>query len=224
MTEGRRLRVALLTREYPPEVYGGAGVHAEYLARELDRLVDVTVHCFGADRPPVSPPAVAYRSWEALREDAPYAAALGAISIDLAMAANVGEAQIVHSHTWYANLAGHFAKLLHGVPHVATVHSLEPLRPWKAEQLGGGYALSSWCERTALEAADAVIAVSAEHRRDLLGCYPAIDPGRVSVIGNGIDTDEYRPDPATDLVERNGIDPRPPYVPFVGRITRQKGL
>ena len=130
----------------------------------------------------------------------------------------------MHSHTWYANLGGHIAKLVHGIPHVATVHSLEPLRPWKAEQLGGGYALSSWCERTALEAADAVIAVSAEHRRDLLGCYPAVDPERVSVIGNGIDTEEYRPDPATDLVERNGVDPARPYVLFVGRITRQKGL
>jgi starch synthase len=224
MTDGSRLRVALLTREYPPEVYGGAGVHVEYLARELDRLVDVTVHCFGADRRVAGPPAVAYRPWEALRGDASYAAALEAISVDLAMAAGVEGAQLVHSHTWYANLAGHLAKLVHGVPHVATVHSLEPLRPWKAEQLGGGYALSSWCERTALEAADAVVAVSAEHRRDLLGCYPAVDPERVSVIGNGIDTEEYRPDPGTELVERNGVDPTRPYVLFVGRVTRQKGL
>jgi starch synthase len=211
-----RLRVALLTREYPPEAYGGAGVHVEYLARELDRLVDLTVHCFGAERLG----AVAYRPWERLRGNP----ALEAVSVDLAMAAGVEGAQLVHSHTWYANLAGHLAKLMHGLPHVATVHSLEPLRPWKAEQLGGGYAVSSWCERTALEAADAVIAVSAEHRRDLLGCYPAIGPERVSVIGNGIDTDEYRPDPATDLVERNGVDPARPYVLFVGRITRQKGL
>ncbi len=224
MTDSSRLRVALLTREYPPEVYGGAGVHVEYLARELDRLVDVTVHCFGADRRVAGPPAVAYRPWEALHGDAPYAAALEAISVDLAMAAGVEGAQLVHSHTWYANLAGHLAKLVHGVPHVATVHSLEPLRPWKAEQLGGGYALSSWCERTALEAADAVVAVSAEHRRDLLGCYPAVDPERVSVIGNGIDTEEYRPDPGTELVERNGVDPTRPYVLFVGRVTRQKGL
>jgi alpha-maltose-1-phosphate synthase len=216
MTEGPRLRVALLTREYPPEVYGGAGVHVEYLARELDRLVELTVHCFGADRTG----AVAHRPWEELRGNP----ALEAVSVDLAMAAAVGDAQLVHSHTWYANLAGHLAKLMYGVPHVATVHSLEPLRPWKAEQLGGGYAVSSWCERTALEAADAVIAVSAEHRHDLLGCYPAVDPERVSVIGNGIDTEEYRPDPATDLVERNGVDPARPYVLFVGRITRQKGL
>ncbi len=216
MTEGSRLRVALLTREYPPEVYGGAGVHVEYLARELDRLVELTVHCFGADRTG----AVAHRPWEELRANP----ALEAVSVDLAMAAAVGDAQLVHSHTWYANLAGHLAKLMHEVPHVATVHSLEPLRPWKAEQLGGGYAVSSWCERTALEAADAVIAVSAEHRRDLLGCYPAVDPERVSVIGNGIDTEEYRPDPGTDLVERNGVNPARPYVLFVGRITRQKGL
>jgi alpha-maltose-1-phosphate synthase len=216
MTEGSRLRVALLTREYPPEVYGGAGVHVEYLARELDRLVELTVHCFGADRTG----AVAHRPWEELRANP----ALEAVSVDLAMAAAVGDAQLVHSHTWYANLAGHLAKLMYEVPHVATVHSLEPLRPWKAEQLGGGYAVSSWCERTALEAADAVIAVSAEHRRDLLGCYPAVDPERVSVIGNGIDTEEYRPDRGTDLVERNGVNPARPYVLFVGRITRQKGL
>jgi alpha-maltose-1-phosphate synthase len=216
MTEGARLRVALLTREYPPEVYGGAGVHVEYLARELERLVDLTVHCFGADRPG----AVAHRPWGLLRGNP----ALEAVSVDLAMAVAVGDAQVVHSHTWYANLGGHVAKLMHGLPHVATVHSLEPLRPWKAEQLGGGYALSSWCERTALESADAVIAVSAEHRRDLLGCYPAVDPERVSVVGNGIDTDEYRPDPGTELVEANGVDPTRPYVLFVGRITRQKGL
>jgi starch synthase len=221
---GARPRVALLTREYPPEVYGGAGVHVEYLARELARLVEVTVHCFGADRPAGDPPVVAHRPWDILAGDAPHAAALQAISVDLAMAAAVADAQLVHSHTWYANLGGHLAKLVHGVPHVVTVHSLEPLRPWKAEQLGGGYAVSGWCERTALEAADAVIAVSAEHRRDLLDCYPAVDPNRVSVIGNGIDTDEYRPDPATDLVERNGVDPQRPSVVFVGRITRQKGL
>jgi starch synthase len=211
-----RLRVALLTREFPPDVYGGAGVHVEYLARELERLVALTVHCFGADRKG----AVAHQPWEAVGGDA----ALEAVSVDLTMAAATGGADLVHSHTWYANLGGHLAKLRHGIPHVATVHSLEPLRPWKAEQLGGGYAVSSWCERTALEAADAVIAVSAEHRRDLLGVYPAVDPERVSVIGNGIDTDEYRPDPATGLVEHDGVDPGRPYVLFVGRVTRQKGL
>ncbi len=222
---GAPLRVALLTREYPPDVYGGAGVHVEYLARELARLVDVTVHCFGDDRPAGDGPAVvAHRPWERLAGDEPFAAALEALSVDLELAAATGGADLVHSHTWYANLGGHLAKLVHDVPHVATVHSLEPLRPWKAEQLGGGYAVSSWCERTALEAADAVVAVSAEHRSDLLRCYPAVDPARVSVIGNGIDTDEFRPDPATDLVEREGIDTEKPYVLYVGRVTRQKGL
>jgi starch synthase len=140
------------------------------------------------------------------------------------MSAAVEGADLVHSHTWYANLGGHLAKLLHGIPHVATVHSLEPMRPWKAEQLGGGYAVSSWCERIGLESADAVIAVSAEQARDVLACYPAIDPARVSVIGNGIDTGEYRPDTGTEVLERYGIDPATPSVVFVGRITRQKGL
>jgi starch synthase len=218
-------RVALLTREYPPDVYGGAGVHVEYLARELDRLVDLTVHCFGEPRPDGERPlVVAHTPWERLAGPEPFRAALSAVSVDLAMAAALGDADLVHSHTWYANLAGHLAKLVHGVPHVATVHSLEPLRPWKAEQLGGGYALSGWCERVALEAADAVVAVSAEHRRDLLACYPAVDPQRVTVIGNGIDTTEYRPDHDTNVLERNGVDPDRPIVLFVGRITRQKGL
>ncbi|MEY2534615.1 MAG: alpha-maltose-phosphate synthase, partial [bacterium] len=140
------------------------------------------------------------------------------------MAAGAEGSDLVHSHTWYANLGGHLGKLVHGVPHVATVHSLEPLRPWKAEQLGGGYALSCFCERTALEAADAVIAVSQGMRRDVLACYPAIDPARVQVIYNGVDTDEYKPDPNTDALERHGVDPSRPSVVFVGRITRQKGV
>ena len=219
------MRVAVLTREYPPDVYGGAGVHVEYLTRELQRLAEVTVHCWGADRPAGDgPPVMAHRAWERLAGREPWRAALETMSIDLEMAAAVENADLVHSHTWYANLGGHLAKLLHGIPHVATVHSLEPMRPWKAEQLEGGYAVSSWCERVGLESADAVIAVSGEQRRDLLACYPAIDPGRVSVIGNGIDTEEYRPDPATDVIERYGIDPAQPSVVFVGRITRQKGL
>jgi starch synthase len=219
------VKVALLTREYPPDVYGGAGVHVEYLARELQHLTEVTVHCWGAERPAGDgPPVVAHRAWERLSGNAPWRAALEAVSIDLEMATAVEGVELVHSHTWYANLGGHLARLLHGVPHVATVHSLEPMRPWKAEQLGGGYAVSSWCEKVALEAADAVIAVSAEHRRDLLACYPAIPRERVFVIGNGIDTDEYRPDPGTDVLERHGIDPARPTVLFVGRITRQKGL
>jgi alpha-maltose-1-phosphate synthase len=212
-----RLSVALLTREYPPEIYGGAGVHVEYLARELTRLVNLTVHCQGADRPT----AVAHRPWDLLTGANQ---ALQTISTDLSMTAAVGAAGLVHSHTWYANLAGHLASLLYGIPHVMTVHSLEPLRPWKAEQLGGGYALSSWCERTAVEAASAVIAVSNGMRDDLLAVYPAVPADRVRVIHNGIDTSEYRPDPATDVLDRYGVDPGRPSVIFVGRVTRQKGL
>ena len=189
------MKVALLTREYPPEVYGGAGVHVEYLARELSRAADVTVHCFGAERPSQQggPRVVAHRPWEALAGTAPYAPALQTFSVDLAMAAGAAGAELVHSHTWYANLGGHLAKLLHGIPHVATVHSLEPMRPWKREQLGGGYALSSFAERTALESADAIVAVSAAHLEEILACYPAVDPARTTVIYNGIDADEYGP-------------------------------
>jgi starch synthase len=216
------MRVGLLTREYPPEVYGGAGVHVEYLGRELARREELTVHCWGAGRD--DPNVTAHRAWDALAGSEPHLAALQAMSIDLAMTAAVQGAELVHSHTWYANLAGHLAKLTYGIPHVATVHSLEPLRPWKAEQLGGGYALSSFCERVALEGADAVIAVSAGSRDDILASYPAIDPGLVQVIYNGIDADEYRPDPGTDVLERLGVDPAQPSVVFVGRITRQKGV
>jgi starch synthase len=212
-----QLRVALLTREYPPEVYGGAGVHVTYLARELAGLVDLTVHCQGADRPG----AVAHRPWDRLGGANP---ALQTISTDLSMTSAVGAADLVHSHTWYANLAGHLAALLYGVPHVVTMHSLEPLRPWKAEQLGGGYALSSWCERVAAESAAAVVAVSDGMRADVLAAYPAIPPDRVRVIRNGIDTVEYTPDPGTDVLGRYGVDLGRPCVVFVGRITRQKGL
>jgi starch synthase len=146
------------------------------------------------------------------------------MAVDLLMAAEFEEGSIAHSHTWYANFAGHVAKLLHGVPHVMTTHSLEPLRPWKAEQLAGGYALSGFCERTAIESADAVIAVSSAMRADVLAAYPQVDPGNVHVILNGIDTEQYRPDPGTDVLERYGVDPSRPYVLFVGRITRQKGI
>src|SRR5919201_4092808 len=217
------MRVALLTREFPPEVYGGAGVHVEYLSKALTSLVEVQVHCFGEPRhsPLV---AGAYQPWSALAGKAPHLAALQAVSVDLEMAAAVKGADLVHSHTWYANLAGHFAKLLYEIPHVVTTHSLEPLRPWKAEQLGGGYALSSFCERTAIEAADAVIAVSEGMQRDVLAAYPAVDPARVRVIYNGIDVAEYAPDPGTDALERHGIDPDAQTIAFVGRITRQKGV
>jgi starch synthase len=216
------VKVALLTREYPPEVYGGAGVHVEYLARELRKLEELTVHCWGADRG--EPGVASYRAWEVLGGDAPHLAALQAMSIDLAMTAGVDGVDVVHSHTWYANLAGHLAKLVYGIPHVVTVHSLEPLRPWKAEQLGGGYRLSSWAERTAYEAADAVVAVSRGMRDDVLDCYPAIDPDKVHVISNGIDATFYSPDPKTNVLERLGVDLNRPYVTFVGRITRQKGV
>ncbi|MEU1250514.1 glycogen synthase [Micromonospora arida] len=213
------MRVDLLTREYPPEVYGGAGVHVEYLARELRRLADVRVHCFGLPR--TEPGVTAYAEPPGLTGAN---AALRTMGVDLEMAAGAAGTDVVHSHTWYANLAGHTAKLLHGVPHVVTAHSLEPLRPWKAEQLGGGYALSSWIERTAMEAADAVIAVSGGMRNDVLTAYPQIDPDRVRVVYNGIDTIQYAPDQGTDVLDRLGVDPSRPSVVYVGRITRQKGL
>ena len=208
----------MLTREYPPDVYGGAGVHVDFLTRELARLCDVDVHCMGAPRPGAT----------AHSEDDPRLVganpALRIFAADLEMAAGVGACDLVHSHTWYANLAGHLAKLLYGIPHVVTSHSLEPARPWKAEQLGGGYALSSWAERTAYEAADAVIAVSAASMTDVLAAYPALDPARVHVVHNGIDTELYRPVPETDVLERLGMDLGRPIVSFVGRITRQKGV
>jgi alpha-maltose-1-phosphate synthase len=217
------VRVGLITREFPPEVYGGAGVHVEYLARELAELVDARVHCFGEPR---SSPLVeaTYGAWDALAGDAPHLAALRHLSTDLAVVAGVEGCDLVHSHTWYANLAGHLAKLCYDIPHVMTTHSLEPMRTWKAEQLGGGYALSRFSERTAVESADAVIAVSAEMRRDVLSCYPAVDEQRVQVIHNGIDTAEYRPDRGIQVLERLGIDPQTPSAVFVGRITRQKGV
>jgi starch synthase len=221
------MRVALLSREYPPEVYGGAGVHVEYLSRELAHLVDLEVHCFGAQRPagpPGSPRVVAHPTWDALAGDARHLGALRTVATDLSIAAGVDGADLVHSHTWYANLAGHLAKLLYGIPHVVSVHSLEPLRPWKAEQLGGGYHVSRFCERTALEAADRIIAVSAGMAADIIGVYPAVDAGRIRVIRNGIDTGQYRPDPATGVLAAYGVDPDRPSVIFVGRITRQKGV
>lgn len=212
------MRVGLLTREYPPDVYGGAGVHVEFLARELRPLVDLEVHCWGEGR---TDGVRRHRPWSALdgANDA-----LRTFSVDLAMAAALEGRELVHSHTWYANLGGHLAKELYGIPHVMTAHSLEPLRPWKAEQLGGGYALSGWAERTAVEAADAVVAVSAAMREDIIGCYPALDPARVHVVHNGIDTRLYRPDSGTEALDRIGLDPSRPYVLFVGRITRQKGV
>ncbi|GIE31328.1 glycogen synthase [Actinoplanes italicus] len=213
------MRIDLISREYPPEVYGGAGVHLEYLARDLRGLADVRVHCFGAPRD--EPGVTAYPEPAEL---AGANAALRTMGVNLAIAQGCAGADVVHSHTWYANFAGHTAKLLHGVPHVLTTHSLEPLRPWKAEQLGGGYALSSFCERTAIVNADAIIAVSGGMRRDVLKAYPSVDPDKIHVVYNGIDTDLYTPDSGTDVTDRLGIDRNRPSVVFVGRITRQKGL
>ena len=199
-----------MTREWPPDVYGGAGVHVEFLARELSRLVDLDIEAFAG-----------HPAWDKL-DDAH--TVLKVLSTDLSIAASVARADVVHSHTWYANLAGHVAKLLYGIPHVMTSHSLEPLRPWKAEQLGGGYVVSSWVERSAIEAADAVIAVSRGMRADVLTAYPNVDPDRVHVVHNGIDTELFSPQPRQDVLDRLGVDPGRPIVVFVGRITRQKGL
>ncbi len=225
------VRVDLLTREYPPHVYGGAGVHVAELSAVLRPDLDVRVHCFDGPREPGGPGGEAgVHGYATPGEFADANAALATLAVDLQMADAVAGTDLVHSHTWYANMAGHWASLLHGVPHVLSAHSLEPLRPWKAEQLGGGYALSSWAERTAYEAADGVIAVSAGMRADILRCYPSIDPDRVHVVHNGIDLDGWRrPEGAeaerADRVVRDlGIDPDRPAVVFVGRITRQKGL
>ncbi len=215
-------KIALLTREYPPEVYGGAGTHVEYLARELRRLTEVSVHCWGAPR--TEPGVTSHQPWNALSEPKPESTTLQTMSINLAMAAAVKGVDLVHSHTWYANFGGHLSKLMWSIPHVVTIHSLEPLRPWKAEQLGGGYALSMFCERTASEGADAVIAVSHGVREDVLKCYPAVNPDRVHVIHNGIDPEIYRPQPSPETLRGFGIDPVRPFVLFNGRITRQKGL
>ncbi len=211
------VRVAVLTREYPPEVYGGAGVHVGYLVPELRERCTVEVHCFGAPRAQ----AHAHPVDLGLATANP---ALQTLSVDLSMAAALDGVDLVHSHTWYANMAGHLARTLHGVPHVITAHSLEPRRPWKAEQLGGGYRVSSWVERTAYEHADAIIAVSEGMRADVLDCYPTVHPERVHVVRNGIDTTTYHPVRETDAVRELGADPERPIVAFVGRITRQKGV
>jgi starch synthase len=209
------MKVGLLTREYPPEVYGGAGVHVEFLARELRSLVDLDIHCWGADREG----AQGHRDAHGYRQPA-----FATMDIAISMADALAGHDLAHSHTWYANLAGHLAKLTYGIPHVITGHSLEPLRPWKAEQLGGGYQVSSWIERTAYEAADAVIAVSEGMRRDVLEVYPAIPSECVHVVHNGIDTQLYQPVSATGAISAHGVDPRRPYIVFVGRVTRQKGV
>lgn len=213
------MRVDVVSREYPPEVYGGAGVHVVELVAALRSNTEVIVRCFGMPRD--EPDVYAYLVPPQLTTANPALATLG---VDLQIAQDVAGADLVHSHTWYANGAGHLAKLLHGIPHVVTAHSLEPLRPWKAEQLGGGYRISSEIERTAFESADAVIAVSHGMRADILRCYPAIDPAKVLVVHNGIDLERWYPVDEPEIVRGFGIDPTRPSVIFVGRITRQKGL
>ncbi len=211
------MRIGLLTREWPPENYGGAGVHVEYLTRELRKLIDVDVQCWGAPRPD----ATAHQVPETL---ANANASLQTMGVSLAQVAASEGVDLLHSHTWYANFGGHVGGVYLDVPHVISAHSLEPRRPWKAEQLGGGYRLSSWIERTAYEGADRIIAVSHGMRADVLDCYPNVDPAKVEVVHNGIDTELYQPDRNTDLIEPLGVDPGRPYVLFVGRITRQKGI
>ena len=210
------MRVSIFTREYPPSIYGGAGVHVAQLVPQLRKFIDVDVQCMGEPREGATAHA---------EDFPPHAnAALRTFGADLSMVAAMPEVDLVHSHTWYANLGGHLAGLFHDIPHVTSAHSLEPQRPWKREQLGGGYALSSWAERTAYDGADAVIAVSKGQRGDVLSCYPELDPDKVHVVLNGIDPDEFRPDPGTDVLHQIGMDPDRPSVVFVGRITRQKGL
>jgi alpha-maltose-1-phosphate synthase len=219
-------KAALLTNEYPPNVYGGAGVHVEYLSQALARRIAVEVRCFGDQR--IDAPSLTvrgYPAWHDAKEntDPRFAGALDAFHRSIAMAKDVIDADVVHCHTWYTDMGGLLASKLWGVPYVLSIHSLEPLRPWKVEQLGNAYHLSSWMERTALEQADAVIAVSATTRDDVVRLFD-IDATKVHVIHNGIDLAEYRPTGATDALVRHGIDPTKPYLLFVGRITRQKGI
>ena len=213
------VRTDIITKEFPPEVYGGAGVHVAELSRVLSVLIDVRVRAFGAPRD--IPYARGYPELEALTGQN---AAIRTLGVDLSMLADIEGADLVHSHTWYANTAGHLASLMYDIPHVLSAHSLEPLRPWKAEQLGGGYAISSWAERTAYESAAGIIAVSEGMRRDILRAYPTIDPAKVRVVYNGIDTAQWAPNEDTAALDANGIDPDRPSVVFVGRVTRQKGL
>ena len=217
------MRIDIVTKEFPPEIYGGAGVHVAELSRVLAQHVDLQVRAFGAPREPWYHGATV--TSYAVPEDLGGAnAALQTLGVDLRIVPDVAGADVVHSHTWYANMAGHIASLLHGVPHVLSAHSLEPLRPWKAEQLGGGYALSSWVEKTAYEAAAAIIAVSEGMRQDILRSYPEVDPAKVKVVHNGIDVSMWNRDEGEDVVRALGIDPARPSVVFVGRNTRQKGV
>jgi len=212
---GENLSIGLVTKEWPPHIYGGAGVHVKYLTQSLRRYISVDVHCFGEERSDA-------RAYSLGPKEAELNPALAALATDIEIAQNLGGVALVHSHTWYANMAGHLAKLMYGIPHVISAHSLEPDRPWKAEQIGGGYQISSWAEKTAYESADAIIAVSEGMRRDVLRAYPAVDPAKVHAILNGIDTEHYAPNPDQKVLDKYSITG--PYAIFVGRITRQKGL
>lgn len=211
------MRIGMLTREWPPEIYGGAGVHVDQLVAQLRQLAEVDVHCFGGPRHDATAHAVPQFLAGAN-------AAVQVLGVDLDMIQGTVGVEILHSHTWYTNFAGHVGGLMHGVPHVITAHSLEPMRPWKEEQLGGGYRVSSWIERAAYNDAQAIIAVSNGMRNDVLTSYPNVDPARVHVVHNGVPTDIYHHDSGTAALEQYGIDQTRPYVLFVGRITRQKGI
>lgn len=212
------IKVGLVTKEWPPHIYGGAGVHVKYLSEALlglSKEVELSVHCFGEPRSDAT-------AHEISPNQKTLNPALQALMTDLLISQDLGDVDLVHSHTWYANMAGHFSQLLHGTKHVISAHSLEPDRPWKADQIGGGYQISSWAEKTAYESADAIIAVSQGMRRDVLKAYPNLDPHKVHAILNGINTEQYSPRPDSEFLERNGISGS--YAIFVGRITRQKGL
>ena len=221
------MRVALFTREYPPQVYGGAGVHVDYLSRELAKEIEVDVHCWGPQHSDAGRLHVrGAEPWAEISNgtEGKFKGALEALSLNLTQIKALDGIDVVHTHTWYVSMAGYLAKKLYGVPFVLTTHSLEPLRAWKAEQLGSGYAMSSWMERTAILDADAVIAVSSGTKDDILRAYPEVQPSRIHVIYNGIDLAEYRKTDETKALTDYGVDPAVPYVLFVGRITRQKGV
>ncbi|MET4094376.1 glycogen synthase [Arthrobacter sp. UYCu712] len=217
------MRIDIVTKEFPPEIYGGAGVHVAELSRVLAKHVELQVRAFGAPREPDYHGATV-TSYAVPEDLGGVNAAMQTLGVDVRIVPDIAGADLVHSHTWYANMAGHIASLLHGIPHVLSAHSLEPLRPWKAEQLGGGYAVSSWVEKTAYESAAAIIAVSEGMRQDILRSYPDVDPGKVKVVHNGIDVSQWNRDEGDDIIRGLGIDPERPSVVFVGRNTRQKGV
>lgn len=221
------MRVGLFTREYPPQVYGGAGVHVDYLSRELAKRIEVEVHCWGTQKQDAGNLHVrGQEPWAEITDGTAgkFKGALEALSLNLTQVKALEGVDVVHTHTWYVAMAGFLAKKLYGVPFVLTTHSLEPLRAWKAEQLGSGYAMSSWMERTAVEDADAIVAVSQGTKADILRAYPEVDAAKIHVIYNGIDLNEYQRTEKTEALAKYGVDPAAPYVLFVGRITRQKGV